>query len=413
MGRDLGDRLDLDALPVQALDLGLDLVRRRHEVVEAAGPVDPPGNELRVPGEQAQDIDVLEEPDVAAVGLNGEPPPVVAGHQQQRVEHEIVEADRGDVERANVPDRRIERKAFENDRLGEVHAGHDANPIPVTDEQGIDVAVAHVMPRILDGHGAVDENGRAVTGIPHARPQNGLDALRSRLLDEGIELARDFKVEEGREGRIAPDQVLNNRPWDAMAERLFGGEEVLASGPVYDGARIEAVLGAEHGLERVAGPILDSTLDDDVEELRGASLLDDSFATPEIADVERGLEFFNLLVGQAIEGWIKSVKSLHPRRRSGSMHVSPPRADAGLRADVLLVEEGLLLLGALAGVHLRKRPDAEKGDGHREQGGVVVGEDLLRITEGLHPHRLAEHHHDDRADHTEKTADQGAAGGRA
>src|SRR5215213_3559673 len=323
MGRDLGDRLDLDALPVQALDLGLDVVRRRHEVVEAAGPVDPPGDELRVPGEQAQDIDVLEEPDVAAVGVNGEPPPVVAGHHQQRVEHEIVESDRGNVERANVPDRRIERKAFENDRLGEVHAGHDADSIPVADEQGIDVAVAHVMPRVLDGCGAVDENGRAVTGMPHTRPQNGLDALRSRLLGEGIELARDFEVEEGREGRIAPDQVLDNWLRDAMAERLFGGKEGLASGPVYDGARIEAVLGAEHGLEHVAGPVLDGALDDDVEEVRGASLLDDDFATTEIADVERRLEFFNLLVGQAIEGRIESVKSLHQRRSSGSMHVNP------------------------------------------------------------------------------------------
>src|SRR3954447_7679702 len=79
-------------------------------------------------------------------------------------------------------------------------------------------------------------------------------------------------------------------------------------------ARIEAVLGAEHGLERVAGPVLDRALDDDVKKVRGASLLDDDFVTTEIADVERCLEFFNLLVGQAIEGRVESVKSLHPRR---------------------------------------------------------------------------------------------------
>src|SRR3954451_24138797 len=260
MGRNLGDRLDLDTLPVQPLDLGLDIVRRRHEFVEAVGPVDPPGDELRVPGEQAQDVDILDEPDVAAVGVNGEPPPVVAGHQQQRVEHQVVEADRVDVERANVPDRGIEREAFENDRLGKIHAGHDADPIAVADEQGIDIAAAHLMPRILDGRGAVDENGRPVAGIPHTRPQNGLEALRSRLFDEGIELARELEVEEGREGRIAPDQVLDNRLWDAMAERLFGGDEILAGGPVYDGARIEAILGAEHGVERVAGPILHGAL---------------------------------------------------------------------------------------------------------------------------------------------------------
>src|SRR4051812_22496507 len=244
------------------------------------------------------------------------------------------------------------------------------------------------MPRVFDGRGALDENGRTVTGIPHARPQNGLDALRSRLLGEGIELARDFEVEEGRERRIAPDQVLDNRLRDAMAERLFGGKKGLASGPVYDGARIEAILGAEHGLERVAGPVLDSALDDNVEEVRGASLLDDDFATTEIADVERRLELFDLLVGQAIEGRIESVKSLHPRRCPRSMPVSPPRADAGLRADVLLVEGGLLLPGALARVHLGEDPDPQEGNGHREQGGVVVREELLRVAEGLHPHCL-------------------------
>src|SRR4029078_5190535 len=88
------------------------------------------------------------------------------------------------------------------------------------------------------------------------------------------------------------------------------------------------ILGAEHGLERVAGPVLDSALDNNVEEVRGASLLDDDFATTEIADVERRLELFDLLVGQAIEGRVESVKSLHPRRCSRSMPVSPHRADA-------------------------------------------------------------------------------------
>ena len=273
-----------------------------------------PGIELRVPGKQAQDVDVLEEPDVAAVGLNGESPPVVAGHQQQRVEHEVIEADRGNVERANVPDRRIERKTLENDRLGEVHARDDANAVAVPDEQGVDVAVAHAMPGVFDRRGTVDENGGAIASVPHPRPQDGFEALRPLLPGERVELARDFGIEERREGRIAPDQSLNDRLGDQMTERLFGGDEVLAGGAMHDGARIEAVLGAKHGLERVASPSLDGALDDNVEELRGASLLDDGFTMTEIADVERRLEFLDLLVGKAIEGRIENVKSVHQRR---------------------------------------------------------------------------------------------------
>src|SRR3954468_23466599 len=158
------------------------------------------------------------------------------------------------------------------------------------------------------------KNGGAIASVPHPRPQDGFEALRPLLPGERVELARDFGIEERREGRIAPDQSLNDRLGDQMTERLFGGNEVLAGGAMHDGARIEAVLGAKHGLERVAGPSLDGALDDNVEELRGASLLDDGFTMTEIADVERRLEFLDLLVGKAIEGRIENVKSVHQRR---------------------------------------------------------------------------------------------------
>ena len=70
VGGDLGDGVDLDALLVKPLDLGLDVLRRHREIVEAARAVDPPGDELRVAGEQTQDVDVLQEADIGAVGLD-------------------------------------------------------------------------------------------------------------------------------------------------------------------------------------------------------------------------------------------------------------------------------------------------------------------------------------------------------
>jgi hypothetical protein len=62
---------------------------------------------------------------------------------------------------------------------------------------------------------------------------------------------------------------------------------------MHDGARVEGVLGTQNGLKHVAGPVLNGSLDDDVKEVGGASLLDDDFAGPEIPDVERRLEFFD------------------------------------------------------------------------------------------------------------------------
>ncbi len=69
-------------------------LRRHREIVEAARPVDSAGDELRVAGEQAQDVDVLEEADVSAVGPDRETPLVVPRHQEQRLEDEVVRLDR-------------------------------------------------------------------------------------------------------------------------------------------------------------------------------------------------------------------------------------------------------------------------------------------------------------------------------
>ena len=142
--------VDLHPLPVQPLDLGLDVPSGRGQVVEAAGAVDPPRDQLGVAGEQPEDVDVLEEPHIVAVRADREAPLVVLRHQQQRLENEVVEVDRDDVEVADLPDRRVERKPTQNDRFRQVHAGDDADALAIPHEEGIDVVVPHAVPGLLD-----------------------------------------------------------------------------------------------------------------------------------------------------------------------------------------------------------------------------------------------------------------------
>ena len=126
VGGDLGDLLHLHALAVQPLHLGLDVARRGGELVHAAGAVDAAGDELGVAGDQAEDVDVLQEAGPLAVPPHRDPALVVLGHQQQRLEHEVLGVHRNDVEMADVPHRRLERHPPQHRRLGEVHAGDHA-----------------------------------------------------------------------------------------------------------------------------------------------------------------------------------------------------------------------------------------------------------------------------------------------
>ena len=93
-----------------------------------ARPVDAAGDELRVAGEQAQDVDVLEEADVVAVRLARRGAACCAassGAAPSKMKSSAL--DRDDVEMADVADRRIERQPPQHHRLGEVHAGDDAD----------------------------------------------------------------------------------------------------------------------------------------------------------------------------------------------------------------------------------------------------------------------------------------------
>ena len=102
--------VNLQPLPMEPLDLSLDVARCTRQVVEAAGAVDSPGDELGVAGEQPEDIDILEEADIVAVRPDRETTLVVLRHQQQRLEDEVLRLHRDNVEMADLPDRRVERQ---------------------------------------------------------------------------------------------------------------------------------------------------------------------------------------------------------------------------------------------------------------------------------------------------------------
>ena len=57
---------------VQAFDLILDVARGHLEIVDAARAVDAAGDQLRVAGDETEDIDVLQRADVAPLRGDGE-----------------------------------------------------------------------------------------------------------------------------------------------------------------------------------------------------------------------------------------------------------------------------------------------------------------------------------------------------
>ena len=117
---------------------------------------------------------------------------------------------RDDVEMADLPDRRMERKPTQNDSLRQVHASDHADPPSIPHKKRIDVMVAHAVPGLLDRGCAVDEYGAAMPRLADARPQHALDTLGFPLLGKGIEFAGNIGIEKGREGRVATDEVEDN-----------------------------------------------------------------------------------------------------------------------------------------------------------------------------------------------------------
>src|SRR5207237_952135 len=86
---------------------------------------------------------------------------------------------------------------------------------------------------------------------------------------------------------------------------------------VNESAAVEAVLGTEQRQQIVAVALLDRTLDDHEQGVRGRILGDDGFAGAEVGDIQRGTQRLDLLRSQAIERWVAGIDSVVHRIRRG------------------------------------------------------------------------------------------------
>ena len=75
-----------------------------------AGAVDLRGDELRIAGEKAQEVDVLEHADDLALARHRDAALVVLRHHEQRDRDEVVGRDRDDGTAGERTDRRIDRR---------------------------------------------------------------------------------------------------------------------------------------------------------------------------------------------------------------------------------------------------------------------------------------------------------------
>ena len=75
---------------MEALHLCVNVLSRTGQVIDAAGAFDPPRDQLGIAREQAEDVDVLQEPHIVAVRPDREAPLVMLRHEKQRLEDEII-----------------------------------------------------------------------------------------------------------------------------------------------------------------------------------------------------------------------------------------------------------------------------------------------------------------------------------
>ena len=131
IGDDLADDVDLHPLTAKRPDLRVDLARRLREFRDGRGAVDAPRDQLRIAGEKAQEVDVLEDADELAVRCDRHPPLVVLGHLEKRGRDEIVLRDADDRPVRERADRAFDRPTVHDRRVQEVGAGQDADPLAV------------------------------------------------------------------------------------------------------------------------------------------------------------------------------------------------------------------------------------------------------------------------------------------
>ncbi len=120
IGDDLAHDVDLDALATKSSDLRVDLSRCAREIGHGGGAIDAPRDELRIAGQEAQEVDVLEDADESAVLRHRDTPLVVLGHSEQRGRDEIVGGDADDRLTRKRPDRTFDAAPLEDRRVEQV-----------------------------------------------------------------------------------------------------------------------------------------------------------------------------------------------------------------------------------------------------------------------------------------------------
>ena len=131
---------------------------------------------------------------------------IAFGHQHKSRRHEIIRPQRNHVKMRELAHRRFDRLASQHHRLGQVHAGDDADPLAVTNEQGVAVDLAHHVARGFDGIARINECRGVQEQLGDPRAHQRAVAPLLLVAGELIQFARDLAVEERGKPRIALDQ---------------------------------------------------------------------------------------------------------------------------------------------------------------------------------------------------------------
>ena len=140
-------------------------------------------------------------------------------------------------------------------------------------------------------------------------------------------------VKERREARIAPDEVQHDVFRCEVAKGFVRGHERRTGGAVHEGARVEAVLRTEHGLDLLGVALLDRALDDHVQFFGRLAGGDYRFARRPVPDVELGPELCSLTVGEPVKRGVLGIEGLRHdgARVEGSWRDSSGRIERPVR----------------------------------------------------------------------------------
>ena len=327
VGDDLGDDLDPHALPPQHPHLRFDRPGGGGEVVATGSAVDARRDHLRIAGDEAQEIDVLEHADIFAVVDDRDAALVVLGHPQQRARDEIVGLDRDDVVFRQIGD------AVSIGLRSRIVALASRMPVsrptraPSRTNRALVLIARIVSPALAIVSVGAMKTAEMPRHVAHPRAEQRAEARRLLVARRRFELARNLAIEEGGETVVVGDELEDQVARREVAQRLLARDEGVRSAALDESATVEAIARAAQADDFVAVALLDAALDDDVERVRGAVAGDQGLAGAEIADVERRFDRADLLRRQPVERRIGRIE----RRRHRPAAPRPKRVLRGWR----------------------------------------------------------------------------------